>query len=53
MLKEGEGLFLDEVSLEELESRIGCPVVTFDSTPGGFYRMLSLLRRRLEKKKPS
>jgi len=45
MLKEGEGLFLDDVSLEELERRVGCPLVTFDSTPGGFYRMLKELRK--------
>jgi putative radical SAM enzyme (TIGR03279 family) len=44
MLKEGEGLFLDDLSLRELESKIGCPVVTFDSTPGGFYRTLGELR---------
>jgi putative radical SAM enzyme (TIGR03279 family) len=50
MLKEGEGLFLDDVSLEELERKVGCPVITFDSTPGGFYRTLSLQRRRREKK---
>jgi putative radical SAM enzyme (TIGR03279 family) len=35
MLKEGEGVFLDDVSLIELEKRIGCAVVVFDSTPGG------------------
>ena len=40
MLKEGEGLFLDDVSLDELEQRIGCPVVVFDSTPAGCYRTL-------------
>ena len=40
MLKEGEGLFLDDVSLDELEQRIGCPVVVFDSTPAGCYQAL-------------
>ncbi|MBI5485551.1 MAG: DUF512 domain-containing protein [Deltaproteobacteria bacterium] len=38
MLKEGEGLFLDDVSLEELERRIGCRAIVFESTPAGFYR---------------
>lgn len=40
MLKEGEGLFLDNVSLGELQQRIGCPVCVFDSTPAGCYRAL-------------
>lgn len=38
MLKEGEGLFLDDMSLGELERRSGCRVIVFDSTPGGCYR---------------
>ena len=38
MLKEGEGLFLDDVSIADLERKIGCPVVVFDSTPGGCYK---------------
>ena len=40
MLKEGECLFLDDVSLGLLERRIGSPVVVFDSTPAGCYRAL-------------
>lgn len=40
MLKEGEGLFLDNVSLGELQQRIGSPVCVFDSTPAGCYRTL-------------
>jgi putative radical SAM enzyme (TIGR03279 family) len=40
MLKEGEGVFLDDVSLDELERRIGCPIIVFDSTPGGCYKAL-------------
>jgi putative radical SAM enzyme (TIGR03279 family) len=40
MLKEGEGLFLDDVSLAELERRIKRPVVVFDSTPDGCYKAL-------------
>jgi putative radical SAM enzyme (TIGR03279 family) len=43
MLKEGEGVFLDDLSLAELESRIGSPVVVFDSTPLGCYRALTAL----------
>ena len=44
MLKEGEGVFLDDVSLEELGSRLGCSVETFDSTPQGLYLVLKKLR---------
>ena len=40
MLKEGEGVFLDDVSLAGLELRIGCPVLVFDSTPAGCYKVL-------------
>jgi hypothetical protein len=40
LLKEGEGVFLDDVTLEELQLRIGCPVVVFDSTPDGVYAAL-------------
>jgi NifB/MoaA-like Fe-S oxidoreductase len=40
MIKEGEGLFLDDVSLDELGQRLGCRVVVFDSTPQGCYRAL-------------
>jgi putative radical SAM enzyme (TIGR03279 family) len=40
MLKEGEGVFLDDMPLEELEIKIGCRVMTFDTTPQGLYRAL-------------
>jgi putative radical SAM enzyme (TIGR03279 family) len=43
MLKEGEGVFLDDVSLEELGSQLGCRVETFDSTPQGLYMVLKKL----------
>ncbi len=43
MLKEGEGLFLDDMSVDQLERQIGTPVRTFDSTPSGFCRMLRIL----------
>jgi hypothetical protein len=49
MLKEGEGLFLDDVSLAELERRIGRPIVTFDCSPQGCYRALRQLSRALKK----
>jgi NifB/MoaA-like Fe-S oxidoreductase len=40
MLKEGEGVFLDDVSLEELGKRLGCRVMAFDSTPKGCYQAI-------------
>lgn len=46
MLKEGEGIFLDDVTLDELELRIGCPVVVFDSTPSGCYKALRLFWKK-------
>ncbi len=47
MLKEGEGVFLDDVSPTQLEQRLGIPVIVFDSTPGGFYRALRSFGRKL------
>lgn len=47
MLKEGEGLFLDDVSLEDLERRIGGLVIVFDSTPAGCYKALRSFGKRL------
>jgi putative radical SAM enzyme (TIGR03279 family) len=44
MLKEGEGVFLDDVSLEELGLKLGCQVETFDCTPQGMYRLLKSLK---------
>lgn len=44
MLKEGEGMFLDDLPLEELGKKLGCRVVAFDSTPQGLYRMLKQVR---------
>ena len=37
MLKEGEGVFLDDLPLEELESALGTPVLVVESTPFGIY----------------
>ena len=45
MVKEGEGVFLDDVSLEVLERRLGCQVILFDSTPRGFYKTLKTLKK--------
>ena len=45
MLKEGEGVFLDDVSLEELGIRLNCRVETFDCTPQGLYRVVKRLCR--------
>lgn len=46
MIKEGEGVFLDDVSLKELELRLGCPIVVFDSTPLGFYNTLRSIGKK-------
>ncbi|HCE66496.1 MAG: FeS-binding protein [Geobacteraceae bacterium GWC2_55_20] len=48
MLKEVEDVFLDDVTLEELQRRCGCRVVTFDSTPRGCYRALVALQRSMK-----
>ncbi|BCS55364.1 (Fe-S)-binding protein [Geobacter sp. SVR] len=45
MLKEGEGIFLDDVTLAELQQRLSCPVIVFDSTPQGYYRVLRSIFR--------
>ena len=45
MLKEGEGVFLDDVSLAELGKRLRCRVITFDSTPQGMYLALKQLAK--------
>jgi putative radical SAM enzyme (TIGR03279 family) len=46
MIKEGEDLFLDDVSLEELGRRLDCRVVVFDATPRGCYRAIRALSGR-------
>jgi NifB/MoaA-like Fe-S oxidoreductase len=51
MLKEGEGIFLDDVSLSELEERISCPVLLFDSTPVGCYNALRSFGKKLPRNK--
>lgn len=37
MLKEGEGIFLDDVTVDELEEELGIEVVVVASTPRGIY----------------
>jgi len=44
MLKEGEGMFLDNLPLEELGNKLHCSVLSFDSTPQSLYRTLKQLR---------
>lgn len=43
MLKEGEGIFLDDLSKGELGVRLDCRVMSFDSTPHGFYHAISTI----------
>jgi putative radical SAM enzyme (TIGR03279 family) len=40
MIKEGEGMFLDDVTVEELENELGKPVLVVESTPFGIYDAL-------------
>lgn len=40
MLKEGEGLFLDELNLDDIKSALLCETYLFESSPEGFYRKL-------------
>ena len=50
MFKEGEGILLDDMSRDELERRLGCPVMVCESTPGGCYRAISALWRNLRRR---
>jgi len=40
MIKEGEGMFLDDLTVEELENSLGKPVQVVESTPFGIYDAL-------------
>jgi len=40
MLKEGEGLFIDDMTTEELQKRMGRDVAVFRATPSGLYDLL-------------
>ena len=47
MLKEGEGLFLDNLSVSNLSEALGVHVTAFNSSPAGFYSKLLSLSERL------
>ena len=40
MMKEGEGVFLDNLTLDDLEQQLGTPVKVVESTPFGIYDAL-------------
>lgn len=44
MLKEGEGVFLDDLSTEELHNALGRDVVVAESTPRGVYAAIAQLQ---------
>ena len=46
MLKEGEGIFLDDLSVEELEEQLGLPVEVVEAGPWGIYDALVRLSER-------
>lgn len=41
MLKEGEGVFLDDLTLDDLERELGAPVQVVESTPYGIYEAVA------------
>ena len=41
MMKEGEGVFLDDLTLDDLERELGKPVLVVESTPFGIYDALT------------
>jgi len=43
MIKEGAGIFLDDMSVERLAHILACQVFTFEPTPMGFYNILRQL----------
>jgi putative radical SAM enzyme (TIGR03279 family) len=43
MLKEDEGLFVDEISVEDLQRDLGTDVTVFRATPSGLYEVLQQL----------
>lgn len=44
MLKEGEGVFLDDLAVDDLERELGKPVQVVESTPYGIYDALAEMR---------
>ncbi|GAW67482.1 feS-binding protein [Geoanaerobacter pelophilus] len=45
MLKEGEGVFLDDLTVDDLERELGKPVQVVESTPYGIYDALADMRQ--------
>jgi putative radical SAM enzyme (TIGR03279 family) len=45
MLKEGEGVFLDDLTVDDLERELGKPVQVVESTPYGIYDALTDMRK--------
>lgn len=45
-LKEGEGVFLDDITTSDLAYQSGCQVIVFDSTPAGFYKALRTIGKK-------
>jgi putative radical SAM enzyme (TIGR03279 family) len=46
MIKEGEGMFLDDLTVDELSERLGKPVQVVESNPYGIYQALDELAGR-------
>uniref|UniRef100_C6E4K9 PDZ domain-containing protein n=1 Tax=Geobacter sp. (strain M21) TaxID=443144 RepID=C6E4K9_GEOSM len=44
MLKEGEGVFLDDLTVDDLERELGKPVLVVEATPYGIYDALADMR---------
>lgn len=45
MLKEGEGVFLDDLSVDELGDALGAKVIVVEATPSGIYETLRELKK--------
>ncbi|MBJ6726963.1 DUF512 domain-containing protein [Geomonas sp. Red875] len=46
MLKEGEGVFLDDLTPEDIEAALGVTVIVAESSPRGIYEALELLNEQ-------
>ena len=46
MLKEGEGCFLDDLTLQDVSTALKLPAISFDGTPGGLYKVLQKLSKQ-------
>lgn len=49
LLKEGEGCFLDDQKPADLNRELDIPVICFEPTPSGLYRLLLTLNRKKSK----